>query len=134
MVPATGSAMPHILEMHRQPPRADEDDVDPDILRTLSIARQQRLGGGDDAPEAVIVNRGREPGGIAAGLNFYEGDRPSAPRDQVDFATPRPHPFADDPPSVQPKPPGGNAFTDPALLLGGGAAVQSSSFNFIARA
>ena len=47
--------------------------------------------------------------------------------DQIDFATGHASPAGEDPPAVQPQPPGGDALGAAAALLGDGAAVQRAS-------
>jgi hypothetical protein len=119
--------LPDIGEVPRPAPRHDEDRVDADIVAVAHEARCKAFGGGGDPPQPPRVER--EFGGAVAcpGLDLDEGERAPAPRNDVDFAAGDAGAPREDPPAVQPQPPGGQPLGAAASLLGQLAAVQRLS-------
>ena len=78
----------------------------------------QRLGRGGDAAQPVIVER--QGGAVLAGarLDLDEGEDAAAPGDQVDLADRRAGAHGEDPPALQPQPPGGEPLGPAAAALG----------------
>jgi len=99
----------------------DEHRIDSDVLALLGIARSQLLRRHRDPSQAVVVER--HSGGIDAGALLYldEGDGPTAFGDKVDLAAANPRPCRQDPPAVQPQPPGRDPFRAAAAPFGFGA-------------
>jgi len=121
------SPVPDIREMAWQLAGQEENGVDADVVSVAHEARRQPLGGDDDAAQAIVVERhgGAFLGG--AGLDLDKGDDFAAAGDQVDFAAGDAGAAGEDPPAMQPQPPGGEAFGAATALLGQLATVQRPS-------
>ena len=78
----------------------------------------QSLGGDRDPPQPMFVQcPGRGIGGIPM-LDLDERQHAAAPSDQVDLAAGYARPLGQNPPSVQPQPPGGDGLGLAAARLG----------------
>jgi hypothetical protein len=110
-----------------QAARDDEDGVDADVVAGAHEARRQPLGGDDDAAQAIVVERDGGAFFGGASLEFDEGDDAAAAGDQVDFAAGDPRPPRENPPTMQPQPPGRQPLGAAAAFLGQLAAVQRLS-------
>ncbi len=116
--------------MARQAARRKEHHVDPDVVARAREARGEHFGGRGDAAEAVWVDREVEVFGPVAPFDFDEGDHPSAPRDEVDFADGDAQPLAQYAPAVEAQPPGGAALGAAAagdLMAKGARALLDAS-------
>lgn len=100
--------MPDVGEVAGQAARHNEHGVDPDLVPVACIARREALCGDCDPAQAIFVERpcGRLRG--AALFDFDEGEHPAAAGDEVDFAARHTGSTSENPPAVQPQPPGGN--------------------------
>ena len=96
-----------ILDMAEHAPRRDQDDVDADVVARPGEPGREQFGGGGDAGQAALVDREVERRARRTRLDFDEGDQRAAPRDQIDLADRRAHPPCQDPPALEPQPPGG---------------------------
>lgn len=121
------SPVPDIGEVARQLAGQEEDGVDANVVAGAHEARGEPLGGGDDPAQAIVVegHGGAFLGG--ARLDLDEGDDVPAAGDQVDFAAGDAGPLGEDPPAMEPQPPGSEALGAAAALLGQLAAVQRPS-------
>jgi hypothetical protein len=113
--------------MARQFAGQEEDGVDADIVAGAHESRRQPLGGDGDTAQPVLVERYCGAFLAAARLDLDEGEDPPAAGDEVDFAAGHPRPSGENPPAVQPQPPGGQALGLAAALLGQLAPVQRFS-------
>ena len=106
----------------------DEDGVDADVVAGAGEARRQPLGGDRDPPQPVMVEGEARAILSGARLDLDEGDDAAAAGDQVDLAAGDAGAAGEDPPALEPKPPGGEVLGAPAALLGDEAvAVQRLS-------
>lgn len=105
----------------------EENGVDADVVAGAHEARRQSLGGDDDPSQSIVVESHRRSFLGRAGLDLDEGDDPPAAGDQVDLAARNSRPLGEDPPAMQPQPPGGQPLGAAAALLGQRAAVQRPS-------
>jgi len=119
--------------MARQAPWRKEHHVDADVIARSGEARTEHFGRRRDAAQAILVDGKVEIGGTVAPFNLDEGDRASAPRDEVDLADRNAQPLAQNAPAMKAQPPGRAALGFASAGFGGGA-VQACSFNFSARA
>ncbi len=127
------SPLPYVSEVHREPARDDEHRVDADVIARTDIARGKLFGGGGDAAQAIAVERYRCGVGGGTLLDLDEGDHLAAPGDEVDLAAAQFDALGEDPPAVEPEPPGGEGLGATAALLGF-PAVQSPEPRTRARA
>src|SRR3546814_1132498 len=80
------STVADIRQVAREAAREEEDGVDPHIIAGAQEARRQRVRGGGDAAEAIVVERQGDVGFGGARLYLDEGDNAATPRHQVDLA------------------------------------------------
>ena len=113
--------------MARQAAGNDEDGVDPDVVAGTGEARSEALGGNGNAAEAIFVER--QAGSVVgrALLDLDERHHAAAPRDQIDLAAGRASADGEDPPALEPQPPGGEPLGAAAPALGRGAVQRASS-------
>ena len=88
------------------------------VVAVSRVARHQRLGGGGDAAQAVIVERQAAPRLAGAGLDLDEGEDAAAAGDEVDLADRRAGADGEDAPALEPQPPGGEPLRPPPAALG----------------
>ena len=77
--------MPDVRQVPREPPRHDEDGVDPDVVSWLGETGRKRLGGGNDAAEADMVEREVCFGGGGSCFHLDKGQGVPALGDEIDF-------------------------------------------------
>ena len=119
--------MPDVSEVPGQASGHEEQGVDADVVAGPREAGGQPLGGDGDPAQPVMVERHRRTVGVGARLDLDEGKHAATPGDEVDLAARHPRAAGEDPPAVQPQPPGGERLGGAAALLGDGAAVQRDS-------
>jgi hypothetical protein len=113
--------------MAGKPAGQEEDGVDTNVVAGPGKAGRQPLGGDGNAAQPKLVERHRRALLGGARLNLDEGDNPSAARDQIDFAAGDARSYRQDPPAMQPQPPGSEALAAPAAPFCKLAAVQRLS-------
>jgi hypothetical protein len=108
--------------MEREPAGDDENRVDADVVARAGVTRRELFGRGDNAAQAVLVERigGRIGGGAL--LDLDKCHQFAAAGDDVDFAATHLHSPGEDPPAVKAKPPGGDGFRAATSLFGLAAA------------
>ena len=118
--------MPDVGEVAGQAAGNDEQCVDPDVIAVAGIAVGEPLGGDRNTAEAIFVEGpSRRFGGMAL-LDLDKGEDAPAACDEVNFAAGHAGSMCENPPAVQPKPPGSNFLRlTPACL--GKLAVHSLS-------
>jgi len=111
------SPVPDVRNVTRQPPRNNEDGIDPDVVPVAGIARRKSLGCNGDATKAIFVQRPGRCLLTAALLNLNERDRPAATGDEIYFAARNAGAPGKDAPTLKAQPPRGNCFgVSPACL------------------
>lgn len=114
----TCSSLPDVGEVAGEAAGDEEDGVDTDVVAGTGEARGKLLGCCGDAAQAVAVER--EVGGRCGGalLDLDKGDSATAAGDQIDLAAMDSHAPREDPPAVEPQPPGGERLGAPAAAFG----------------
>ena len=107
--------------------RDEEDRVDALDVAGAGIAWGKALGGVGNAAQAIVVERHRGGFDGRALLDLDKGERLATPGNQVDFTPGDARALGEDPPAVEPQPPGGEIFGAAAARFGGGAAQRGSA-------
>ena len=101
--------------------RRKEHQVERVVVVWPGDARRPHFGRGGAAAEAILVDREVEILGGVAPFDLDEGDDAPAPRNQIDFTDRDAKTLAQNPPAVEPQPPGGAAFGLAPARFGRGA-------------
>lgn len=113
--------------MTREAAGQEEDGVDANIVAVAHEPRRQPFGRNRHAAQAILVEG--HGGALFAGsrLHLDKGNDAAAAGDEIDFAAGHAGADGENPPAMQPQPPGGQPLGAAAALLGELAAVQRLS-------
>lgn len=103
--------------MAREGAGRDQDGVDAKIVAGARVTRGQHFRRRRHPAQARHIERLIQRGAAVARLDLDKGERPSPPRNKVDFTDPRTDPLCDDAPAVEAQPPCGDAFRPPPRCL-----------------
>jgi hypothetical protein len=111
----------------RQPARQQEDRIDPYVVAVAGKAWCEPLGGHRDPPQPVMIEGHSGTFLATPRLHLDERHYSTASGDQVDFTAGHARTLGQDPPAMQPQPPGRQPLGAAAALLGNDSPVQRLS-------